>query len=118
MSVIKILHNPNCSKSKEILAVLEENEIAIETVDYLNNPPSLEELAILLRQLNLPIRDIIRRNEPEYEILGLSDSSFDETVLLKAICENPILLQRPIVIKNEVAVIGRPITNLLKLLKA
>ena len=118
MSVIKILHNPNCSKSREILALLQESEIVIEVVDYLVNPPSLEELAILLRKLDLPTRDIIRKNEPAYEMLGLNDNSFDETGLLQAICENPILIQRPIIIKNEIAVIGRPITNLLKLLKA
>ena len=118
MSVIKILHNPNCSKSREILAVLEESEIVIEVVDYLINPPSREELAIILRKLKLPIRDIIRTNEPEYEMLGLNSNSFDELGLLQAICENPILIQRPIIIKNEIAVIGRPITNLLKLLKA
>ena len=118
MSVIEVFHNQNCSKSREVLAMLEENQIAIEAVNYLDNPPSHEDLVILLRKLNLPIRDIIRKNEPEYENLGVDDNSLDETSLVHAICENPILIQRPIVIKNEVAVIGRPITNLLKLLKA
>ena len=118
MSVIEVFHNQNCSKSREVLAMLEENQIATKTVNYLDNPPSHEDLMILLRKLNLPIRDIIRKNEPEYKRLGLDDNSLDETSLLYAICENPILIQRPIVIKNEAAVIGRPITNLLKLLKA
>ena len=118
MSIIKVFHNQNCSKSREVLAMLEENQIATKAVNYLDNPPSHEDLVILLRKLNLPIRDIIRKNEPEYENLGLDDNSLDETSLVHAICENPILIQRPIVIKNEVAVIGRPITNLLKLLKA
>ena len=118
MSVIKVTHNQNCSKSREVLAMLRENQIATEAVNYLDTPPSHEDLMILLRKLNLPIRDIIRKNEPEYERLGLDDKFLDETSLVQAICENPILIQRPIVIKNEVAVIGRPITNLLKLLKA
>jgi arsenate reductase len=118
MSAIEVFHNQNCSKSREVLAILEENQIATEAVNYLDNPPSHKELAILLRKLNIPIRDMIRKNEPEYKRLGLDDNSLDETSLLRAICENPILNERPIVIKNEVAVIGRPITNLLKLLKA
>ena len=118
MSAIQVFHNQNCSKSREILDILKENQIATEAVNYLDNPPSHEELMILLRKLSMPIRDIIRKNEPEYKSLGLDDNSLDETSLFHAICENPILIQRPIVIKNEVAVIGRPITNLLKLLKA
>ena len=98
--------------------MLGENQIATEAVNYLDNPPSHEDLMILLRKLNLLIRDIIRKNEPEYENLGVDDNSLDETSLVHAICENPILIQRPIVIKSEVADIARPITNLLKLLKA
>ena len=65
MSVIEVFHNQNCSKSREVLAMLEENQIATKAVIYLDNPPSQEDLMILLRRLNLPTRDILRKNEPE-----------------------------------------------------
>ena len=104
MDPIKIYHNPRCSKSRATLALLEENDVNPEIVYYLDTPPSGEELTELLAKLGIGIKDIIRTSEPEYGELGLDD-------------ESPKLIQRPIVVKGEQAILGRPPENILALLE-
>ena len=103
----RIFHNPRCSKSRATLALLEERGIDAEVVEYLKNPPDLGELEALLEALPGDAREMVRFNEPEFELTGLTrDAPAGD--LLGAIAAQPKLLQRPIVIHDGKARIGRP----------
>ena len=108
MSDIQIYHNPRCSKSRQTLALLEENGIQPTIIEYLKVPPDEKELHTVLKQLNMNARDLLRKGEAIYKELGLSDTSLSEQQLITAMCENPKLIERPIVIHNGKAKIGRP----------
>ena len=113
---IKIYHNPRCSKSRNTLALLEEQGIDAEVVKYLDAPPSKEELKELLKMLGMSPRELIRTKEEVYKELGLKDVA-DEEALIEAKVANPKLIERPVVVKDGKAVIGRPIENVVELLK-
>jgi arsenate reductase (glutaredoxin) len=117
MTVVRIFHNPRCSKSREALALLQAQGLTPEVVDYLKTPPSLAELQALLTLLDLPARELLRTGEDEYQALGLSDMGLSEQDLLGAIAAHPQLLQRPIVVHGERAVIARPPALALALLR-
>lgn len=116
MEAIKIYHNPNCSKSRASLALLEENDIKPEIIYYLETPPTSDELKQLLQKLNMGIRDILRKSEDEYDELGLDDESLSDEIIFEFVVEHPKLLQRPIVVKGDRAIIGRPPENVLSLI--
>ncbi|MDX8554023.1 arsenate reductase (glutaredoxin) [Tenacibaculum sp. 1B UA] len=105
--MIKIYHNPRCSKSRQGLEILENSGKEFEIVKYLDNTPSEKELKEVIRLLNISPIDLVRKNEKiwkdEYKGKELSDSE-----VIKAMIENPKLIERPIVIKGNKAVIGRP----------
>ena len=115
MSKIKIYHNPKCSKSRNTLALLEEQGIDAEVVKYLETPPSKEELKEILSMLGLSARELMRTKEEIYKELGLKDIT-DEELLIDAMVANPKLIERPIVVKDGKAAIGRPIENVINLL--
>lgn len=117
MSNISIYHNPRCSKSRAALALLEENDINPEIILYLDNPPTAEELQALLQKLGMGIRDILRRSEPEFEEFGLGDDSLSEEIVFDIVCRHPRLIERPIVVKGDRAIIGRPPENVLQLIE-
>jgi arsenate reductase len=107
--MIQIYHNPYCSKSRETLSLLQQQQgLAVEVVDYLRTPPSLARLLQLQRLLNVPARELLRSGEEAYQRLGLADPGLAEDALLAAIAAQPQLLQRPIVVNGERAVIARP----------
>ncbi len=118
MSKIKatIFHNPRCSKSRKTLELLQQQDLDITTIDYLNSPPDSETLADVLERLNCNPRDIIRNNESEYTQAGLDDPTLSDKSLIEAIISYPRLLQRPIVLIGEGAAIGRPPEAVLDLL--
>lgn len=118
MSDITLFHNPRCSKSRAVLALLEQHDIKPEIVYYLENPPSADELQALLSKLDLKLDDIIRRNEPEFEELGLGDTTLSDAIRLDLVCKHPRLIQRPIVIKGDRAIIGRPPETVLQLIES
>jgi arsenate reductase len=105
---VKILHNPRCSKSREALARLESRGLRPEIVDYLATPLSLAELRTLQRQLGVPARAMLREGEDEYRELGLSEPALSDDQLLQAVADHPRLLQRPIVVDGDRALIARP----------
>jgi arsenate reductase len=105
---LQILHNPRCSKSREALALLEARGLRPDVVEYLTTPLTLAELETLQRQLGAPVRAMLRDGEDDYRELGLGDPALSDTQLLKAVAERPKLLQRPIVIDGERALIARP----------
>lgn len=117
MSDYTIYHNPRCSKSRETLKLLEENGIEPQIALYLKEPLSADSVAKLVEQLGVSVRDIIRTSEAEYKENGLSDKALTDQQLLDAIAQYPKLLQRPIVVKGNQAVIGRPPENVLELIK-
>jgi len=116
MANVTIWHNPRCSKSRNATALLEEQKIKTEVVKYLDTPPTKEEIVDVLRMLGLSARELMRTKEDIYKELGLKDVS-DENALISAMVENPKLIERPIVIKDGKAAIGRPIENIIELIK-
>ena len=116
MERITIYHNPRCSKSRATLALLEENEVNPEIVYYLDKPPTPAELKALLGKLGMSLREILRSSEPEFEELGLGDEALSDEIVLDLVCKHPRLIQRPIVVQGERAVLGRPPENVFELL--
>lgn len=115
MKKVTIYHNPRCSKSRDTLSILQGKKIDLKIVEYLKTPLTASEIKTILKQLRLKPIDIIRQTEQVFSELGLSSTSTDDE-LIKAMVENPILVERPIVTNGEKAVIGRPPGNVLKLL--
>lgn len=113
---ITIYHNPRCSKSREALSILNDHRAAPQVVNYLETPPTVEELRRLLQMLGLAARGLIRTGEAEYKDLGLDDPALDEETLIKAMVEHPRLIQRPIVVHGNRAILGRPPEKVLELL--
>ena len=111
---MEILHNPRCSKSRATLNIILENNIQPTIRLYLDDPLSIGEIKDLLIKLNTTADQIVRKNEEIYKKLNLKDSNQD--LLIEKISKNPILLERPIVVKGEKAIIGRPPENVMKLL--
>lgn len=112
---VSIYHNPRCSKSRQTLALLEENGVTPSVVLYLENAPSAADITSLKAKLGLDdIRKMMRTKETVYKELGLGDAT--EAALVKAIVANPILLERPIVVKGDKARIGRPPEQVLEIL--
>jgi arsenate reductase len=116
LSDIVILHNPRCSKSRATLALLTDRGIQPTVVDYLSEPPNKGELVRILEMLGLTPRELMRRNEPEYRLLGLDDERLGHAELVEAMCTHPRLIERPIVIANGKAAIGRPPESVLDIL--
>lgn len=112
----KIFHNPRCSKSRAAMELLNEKNITADVVKYLETPPDRETLEEILALLNMQPRDLMRKGEAEYGENNLSDESLTRDQLIDALVEFPKLLERPIVIANGKAAIGRPIENIIDIL--
>jgi arsenate reductase len=106
--MVRIYHNNRCSKSRATLALLEERGAAVEVVNYLDTPPTAVELAALLQQLGMTARELLRTGEEEYRALGLDNPTLGEDALIAAMVAHPKLIERPIVVANGKAAIGRP----------
>lgn len=104
--MIRIYHHNRCSKSRATLALLEGRDV--EVVNYLDTPPDAAELKRLLKLLGIPARQLLRSGEAVYKELGLADPALDDEALVAAMVAHPILIERPIVVANGKAVIGRP----------
>jgi len=115
MQNVKIWHNPRCSKSRAAAALLEEKGVEAEVIKYLETPPTKEELKKMLTMLGISARELMRTKEDVYKELQLKEVN-DEEKLIDAMVSNPKLIERPIVIKDGKAAIGRPIENIIELL--
>jgi len=113
--MVKIIHNPRCSKSRQTLALLQENNIPLAIIDYLNKPLNATEIQSVLKKLQMNARDLLRKSESAYKELGLSDVNKSEDELIKAMVSHPKLIQRPIVINGDKAAIGRPPESVLEI---
>ena len=112
---LTIYHNPGCSKSRETLQLLRQNDKIPEIIEYLQTPPSKEELIQIIKMLGITPRDLLRTTEQAYIDAKLDDSVTND-LIIDAICKFPILLQRPIVISGKRAIIGRPPSRVLEII--
>ncbi|MDX1870630.1 arsenate reductase (glutaredoxin) [Mycolicibacterium sp. 120266] len=110
----RILHNPKCSTSRKTLELLRDNGIEPEIVLYLKTPPTRAELAALIADAGIPVREAVRKRESLYTELGLADASDDE--LLDAMAQHPILIERPLVVTDKGTRLARPIDRVREIL--
>jgi arsenate reductase len=113
---ITIYHNPKCSKSRQTLKLLQEQGINPVTIEYLKNPPTVEKLKEILSLLGVSPRDLIRKKEDEYKELDLANSRLSDEDLIGFMVKNPNLIERPIVLANGKAALGRPPEQVLNIL--
>ncbi len=113
---MKIYHNPRCRKSRETLALIQAAGIEPEIVEYLKTPPTARELSDLVDKLGLEPQELFRTGETEYKELKLSGRKLSRQEALQILAEHPKLLQRPIVVQGNRAILGRPPENVQKLL--
>lgn len=111
-----IFHNPRCSKSRNTLNLLKENGIEPDIRLYLIDPPSSVELQDIIDKLNIRPKDLLRKGESVFKELNLNQQEDRTDVIIQVMSENPILIERPIVIRGEKAIIGRPPENVLSLI--
>jgi arsenate reductase (glutaredoxin) len=113
---VTIYHNPKCSKSRQTLELLSAKGITPTIIEYIKNPPTVEKLKEILSQFGIAPRDLMRKKEDIYTELELGSSSLSDKDLIDFMVEHPILIERPIVIKNGKAAIGRPPEQVLDIL--
>lgn len=110
-----LYHNPRCSKSRQTLQLLRDNDIEPTIVEYLQKPPSKSTLKKIIQQLNITPREIMRKGETVFKALNLDDKTLSDAVLIAAMVDNPILIERPIVVNGDKAAIGRPPEKVLEI---
>jgi arsenate reductase len=113
---ITIYHNTRCSKSREACSILEEKGVAFDTVEYLKTPLNQTQIKALLKKLNLKAEEIIRRSEPLFKE-KFASKKLTEVQWIKTLSQNPILIERPILVKGNKAIIGRPMERVIEILK-
>ena len=116
MQNIQIWHNPKCSKSRAAMELLENKNIDANVVEYLKQIPTKEQIKDVLKKLKISAKELLRTSEDVYKELNLNQID-DEETLIDFMVKNPILIERPIIIKGDKAVIARPIENLSELIK-
>ncbi|HLR82779.1 MAG TPA: arsenate reductase (glutaredoxin) [Paenalcaligenes sp.] len=114
--MVKIYHNPRCSKSREVLALLRERDIEPTIIEYLKTPLNAQELRDLFHAANLTVRDAMRTKEKEYKELSLENESLSDDELLAAIEQHPRLMNRPFVVTEKGARLCRPTDLVLEIL--
>ena len=113
---VKIYHNPRCSKSRQTLNLLHENGVEPQIVEYLKTPPDRETLEHLLEMLNMEPRDLMRKKEREYKEAGLDNPDLTRDQLIDALLAHPKLMERPVVVKDGKARMGRPPEQVLEII--
>jgi len=114
--MITIYHNPRCSKSREGLAILENSKFDYKIINYLKTPPTVKELTEIIKKLNMRPSDLIRKKEVLWKE-KYKGKTYSDVELIKIMVENPKLIERPIVVKDSLAVLGRPSDNIIALLQ-
>jgi arsenate reductase len=116
MTDLTLYHNPRCSKSRSALELLQTRGVTPDVVLYLDTPPDAAQLRDLLGKLGISARQLLRTGEDAYKQLNLADPSLDDAQLIAAMVAHPKLIERPILVAGDKAVIGRPPENILELL--
>ncbi len=111
MNEITIYHNPKCSTSRTVLKSLQESSYKVKIIDYLKSPLTKNEIKSLLEQLNLQPSELLRKKEPLTKELNLTESGTSESKILKALFENPVLIERPVISNGTHAFIARPMSD-------
>lgn len=114
---VTIYHNPRCSKSRAAMEYLEENGIEAEVIKYMDTPPDAAGLKELLTMLDMSPRELMRKHETVFKDAGLDDPTFTDEELIEAMTQCPSLIERPIVVSNDKAVLARPPEAIQDLLK-
>ena len=112
MSEYTIYHNPRCTKSRRTLQLLRDQEVDLEVIEYLKDPPSRTELRQIIRALGIPARELIRRKEKLFAEVGNEKIRYSDSAAVDLLAEHPRLMERPIVVRKGRAVIGRPPENI------
>lgn len=105
--MIKIYHNPRCSKSRQALQLVNERSEEVEVIEYLKNPPTVDELKVIVRKLNIRPQELIRKGESIFKT-NFKGKELSDDQWIQAMVDQPILIERPIIVKGDKAVIGRP----------
>lgn len=113
---VEIYHNPRCSKSRQTLQLLQDKGIEPEITEYLKTPPSRDELIEILAMLKMEPRDLMRKKEAVYKEANLDNPELTRDQLIQAMLDHPKLIERPIVIKNGKAALGRPPESVLEII--
>ncbi|MEN8165895.1 MAG: arsenate reductase (glutaredoxin) [Pseudomonadota bacterium] len=113
---VEIYHNPRCSKSRQALQLLKESGVEPEVVEYLKTPPDRATLEKILEMLGMEPRELMRKKEQAYKENGLADPALTRDQLIDAMIAHPKLIERPIVIKNDKAALGRPPEQVLEII--
>ncbi|AVX13933.1 arsenate reductase (glutaredoxin) [Stutzerimonas stutzeri] len=116
MTELTLYHNPRCSKSRSALELLEARGLTPAIVRYLETPPTAAQLRALLDKLRLSARQLLRTGEDEYKSLALANSELSEAELIEAMVEHPRLIERPILVAGDKAIVGRPPERVLEIL--
>jgi len=111
-----IYHNPRCSKSRQTLQMLQDRDLDLDIITYLDSPPDAATLDQILTLLEMQPRQLMRRQQSEYKALGLDDESLSRQALIDAMIATPILIERPIVLHGGKAALGRPIEQVVAIL--
>ncbi|MCW8879643.1 MAG: arsenate reductase (glutaredoxin) [Kangiellaceae bacterium] len=117
MSQYKIYHNPRCSKSRQTLEILNEKGVDVEIIEYLKTPPTAQELNKVISALGAEPQEVMRKKEAEYKEAGLDNASLSRAQQIDLMVANPKVIERPIVVKDDKAVVGRPPENVFDLIK-
>jgi len=116
MSKYKIFHNPRCSKSRQTLQILEEHNCDVEIILYLETVIDESVLVDILGKMSLSPRDLLRKGEQEFKDNNLKNSNYSDQEIIKFMTQHPKLIERPIVVKGDKAILGRPPENVLELI--
>lgn len=114
--MITVYHNTRCSKSRDVCTILEKKKVKTEVVEYLKTPPTQSEIKELLKMLGMKAVDLVRKKEPVF-LEKYEGKKLTEVQWIKAMAQNPILIERPIIVKGKKAIIGRPPEKVLEFLK-
>jgi len=106
---LKIYYNPNCSKCRASLEILNDNELNPDVINYLDTPPTKEELTEILNLLGMKAIELVRKGEVEFKTTGLDKANLSNDEVIEIMINNPILIERPILIHEDRAIIGRPV---------
>jgi len=113
---ITLFHNPRCSKSRAVLQLLQQSGINFDVIDYQKEPPDAATIQSILQLLDISAKELIRRGEAQYKKLQSEVETYSEAEIISLMVQHPILIERPIVVTEDNAAIGRPIDNVIALL--
>ena len=114
--MVTIYHNVRCSKSRDVCTILEKKKVKTEIIEYLKTPPTQKQIKELLKMLSMKAEEVVRKGEPIYKE-KFASKKLTEAQWIKALAENPILIERPIIVKGNKGIIGRPPEKVLEFLK-